>query len=48
MLDTNKVRRSSEHDMYDEHARHVEIGQRAESEFGPIPFRLRPPATWGG
>jgi predicted nucleic acid-binding protein len=37
----NEVRGSSEQDMYDghaEHARRLEILQRAESEFDPIPF----------
>ena len=37
----HEVRRNSEQDMYDEHAEHarrLEILQRAESEFDPIPF----------
>jgi predicted nucleic acid-binding protein len=37
----HEVRRNSEQDMYDEHAeraRRLEILQRAESEFDPIPF----------
>jgi predicted nucleic acid-binding protein len=37
----NEVRRNGEQDMYDEHAeraRRLEILQRAESEFDPIPF----------
>jgi predicted nucleic acid-binding protein len=37
----HEIRRNSEQDMYDEHAeraRRLEILQRAESEFDPIPF----------
>jgi predicted nucleic acid-binding protein len=37
----NEVRRNDEQDMYDEHAeraRRLEILQRAESEFDPVPF----------
>ncbi|MGH3197461.1 MAG: type II toxin-antitoxin system VapC family toxin [Streptosporangiaceae bacterium] len=37
----HEVRRNDEQDTYDEHAeraRHLEILQRAESEFDPVPF----------
>ena len=53
----HEVRRNDEQDAYDEHAeraRRLEILQRAESEFDPVPFdgrdmhssRIRRDVTW--
>src|SRR5580704_942466 len=46
----NEVRRNGEQDMYDEHAeraRRLEILQRAESEFDPIPFGAEAARIYG-
>src|ERR1700722_3820034 len=46
----NEVRRNGEQDMYDEHAeraRRLEILQRAESEFDPIPFGAEAARVFG-
>ncbi len=46
----HQVRRNDEHDDYDEHderARRLEILQRAESEFDPIPFDAEAARIYG-
>jgi predicted nucleic acid-binding protein len=46
----HEVRRNDEHDAYDEHAeraRRLEILQRAESEFDPVPFDAEAARIYG-
>jgi predicted nucleic acid-binding protein len=46
----HEVRRNDEQDMYDEHqerARRLEILQRAESEFDPVPFDAEAARVYG-
>jgi predicted nucleic acid-binding protein len=46
----HEVRRNSEQDLYDEHeerARRMEILQRAESEFDPVPFAAEAARVYG-
>src|SRR5215467_12721877 len=46
----HEVRRNDEQDMYDEHeerARRLEVLQRAESEFDPVPFDVEAARVYG-